>query len=292
MVKEYYRPATLAEAFKLQTAASAWLAGGSSLLCTESPSVPGNRTMADVPERLIDLKLIVPAAVARENGNLVIGAGSSFQDILDSDQVFAALRAAAGSMSNRNVRNRATVGGNLADNRSCASLTPLFLAMGTSLQIASSSEVIETVPLEAWLVQPKGLVLKVIVPCPENMLAVSRHSSRTACDVATVVMAVSCRQHDGRLTDLRIVAGGFGPHAEQRSDLERLFENQTLPERPAIETAVRPLLKALDDVRGSAGFKSQLGAVLLADLLHELAARPENFSLQPSPATRIPEVRS
>lgn len=290
MVKEYYRPATLDEAFKLKTGAAAWLAGGSSLLCTESPSVPGNRTMADVPERLIDLKLIVPATIARENGTLVIGAGASFQDVLESDQAFAALKAAAGSMSNRNVRNRATVGGNLADNRSCASLAPLFLAMGASLQVAASAEVIETKQLEDWLASRKGLVLKILVPCPENTVAASRHSSRTACDVATVVMAVSGKAQGGRLADLRIVAGGFGPHAERRSDLERLFENRALPDRPAIEAAVRPLLKALDDVRGSAGFKSQLGAALLADLLHELAARPQSFSTRSAPVSSIPEV--
>ncbi|HOZ73474.1 MAG TPA: FAD binding domain-containing protein, partial [Spirochaetales bacterium] len=108
MVKEYYRPESLGEALDLLARPGALaLAGGTYALAFEA---------RDKPERVVDLASVLPRAVEAKGGALSIGAGATFQELIESEAIPSAIKAAAATMSNRNTRNRATVGGNLGAN--------------------------------------------------------------------------------------------------------------------------------------------------------------------------------
>ncbi len=176
------------------------------------------------------------------------------------------------TMANRNTRNRATVGGNLGANKSCASLVPLFLALGASLECRTGAGPSRTVSAESWLAAPEGIVLSVSVPLAAGVLAAGSRASRTACDLATCTAAVAYRLEAGIVKGLRVAMGGFGPRAACRPDLSALFEGKSLPAKDAIEALALPLLSAKGDHRGSAAYKSRRGAVILADALHAAEA--------------------
>jgi probable selenate reductase FAD-binding subunit len=275
-VKRYLRPSGLAEALAAKRAEpeAAYLAGGTFLLAGDG---------RDRPESLIDLGSALPRGVALEGSGpglaLSIGAGTSFQELAESRELPACLLEATLSMANRNTRNRATVGGNLAADKSCSSLIPILLALGAELELASPySPEPRRIGLESWLGSRDGLgavsrnvdiVLRILVPIGSGKLAAYRRWNRVSCDLSVLSAAVAYTLEGGAVRSLRIALGGLGPKARRFAELEALFEGSPLPSREGIEARVAPLLRPLGDLRASAAFKRLRGAQLLADALTE-----------------------
>lgn len=280
MVRDYYKPNDIDDALAALAAPGAVALAGGTFLLAGSLRGAG-------PEiaRAVDIFGLLPRGVTKLEGaasagtpaasgsaagaGWLIGAGTTFQELIDAAETPACLKSAALSMANRNTRNRATVGGNLGANKSCASLVPILLALDASVEYRVRGGGAALKPLEAWLAAPEGLVLNVIVPAqPAGSRVAALRASRTACDLATATAAVRYALDGGTVIGLRVAMGGFGPHAGLRPDLAALFDGKPLPPEAEIEAAVRPLLSAKADQRGSAEYKRARGAALLADALH------------------------
>ncbi len=282
MIETYSRPANLAEAIKLKAAdpASRYLAGGTFLLAGDKREKPAS---------LIDIGAILSSGIERRGDELLIGAGATFQDVADAAAAPSALREAARQMANRNVRNRATVGGNLGAGKTCASLVPVLLALDARVSVAiaasfgasGDSDALNegVVPLSDWLASPEGLVVSVRLKLPLGRRAATARWARVACDLSVLTCAVACtpaRQSAGAagldpaspVMDVRVVLGGLGPRARRFPEIETLLEGKPLPAKAEIEAAVAPLLDPIDDHRGSAAFKRLRAAALVADALH------------------------
>ena len=260
MVKEYYRPAGIGEALELlAVSGTVAIAGGTAVLAFEAK---------DKPERIVDVGKLLPKAILRRGDELIIGACATFQEVVEFGQMPAVIAAAAHSMANRNTRNRATVGGNIAANKSCSSLAPIFLVLGATVEYQERGKPAVSSALVQWLEAPRGLLLNVRVKLEKGARVASLRASRTACDIATATAACAYRVDGGKIRDLRIAVGGFAAHAQLRPDIARLFEGKALPSKAAIDEAVDPLLKAIADQRGSADYKRLRGAALVADALH------------------------
>lgn len=272
MVNEYHRPESLDEALQLLTAPGAVaLAGGTWLLAFEA---------RDKPERVVDISRVIPRGVSGQAGEpggqasraLSIGAGTTFQELIESDAAPRVLKDAALTMGNRNTRNRATVGGNLGAGRSCSSLAPVLLALGASLEYREpGSRAPALAALSDWLERPRGLVLRVAVPLAPGVRAAALRASRTACDIATCTAACAYRLEGGAVRGLSLALGGFGPRPAARPDIAALFEGRPLPPKADLERAILPLLAARSDARGGADYKRLRGAALAADALHGAA---------------------
>lgn len=248
-------------------AGTSFLAGGTFLLA-------GDRR--EKPPTVIDVGRILPKAIERSGGALSIGAGATFQDLVDSAAVPAILRDAALSMVNRNVRNRATVGGNIGAGKSCASLMPVFLALGAKLRVAtpsSGSARPETRIIAEWSGRPEGIILSIDLELGTGMKGAFARWTRTACDVSVLTACVAYRAEGGpagggALRGLSIAMGGLGPHARRFPELVAPFEGRPLPSTADIESIAGPLFQPRSDWRGSAAFKRLRAASLLADALH------------------------
>ena len=260
MVKEYFRPESLGEALDLLARPGALaLAGGTFALAFEA---------RDKPERVVDLATVLPRSIEAQGGTLTIGAGATFQELIESKATPTVIKAAAMTMANRNTRNRATVGGNLGANKSCSSLAPILLALDASVTVAERGQAPARRSLESWIAAPRGVVLSVEARLTPGLMVAALRHSRTACDVATATAACAFRLDGGKVAGLRIAVGGFGPHAAVRPDLASLFEGKPVPTKAEIEKAVSPLLSTVSDTRGSAEYKRLRGAALVADALH------------------------
>jgi CO/xanthine dehydrogenase FAD-binding subunit len=270
MVNEYIKPASLEAALDILESkpGATLLAGGTFILAGylrgSSPTSPAKAT----PETVIDIGPLLPKVIRKDAGMLFIGAGVSFQELSEATAAPAQLRAAALSMANRNTRNKATVGGNLGANKSCASLVPFFLAADAVVTVQRKGEKQTEMPLAGWLAAPQGIVLTVSFPLVAGILAATARSSRTACDVATSTAAVVYRLEGKTIRDLRIALGGFGPHARRWPELEARFEGKSLPSKAEIEKEAAVFLCVQGDQRGSVDYKRLRGAALLADALH------------------------
>ena len=194
--------------------------------------------------------------------------------MLDSTILPEALRRAALGMANRNIRNRATVGGNIGADKSCSSLIPFFLAAEASYRRFSASPI----GAEDWQALPTAAEKGIVEAVEFAFLASRRFAygkySRTSCDVAVLTCAVSADFETGLLRRFRIAMGGLSPRSRRFPELETLFEGKKIPSRAEIEAAAAPLFTPLADARGSAAFKRLRAAVLLADVISSLEERP------------------
>jgi putative selenate reductase FAD-binding subunit len=268
MVQEYTRPSSIEEALAARAAnpASRFLAGGTFLLA-------GDRR--EKPEAVIDIGRLVPAAVERRGELLSVGAGATFQDLADSDIVPSVFRKAVLTMVNRNVRNRATAGGNLAAGKSCATLAPLALAFEARIhfsELVNGAVNAGSMAAAEWMAAPRGLLTAIEFPLgPKAHPARAAYGryARTSCDLSVLTVAVVMAGGPGPVSGLRIAMGGLGPRARRFPELEELFEGKSLPQKADIEALARPLFSPRADWRGSAGYKALRAASLLADALHD-----------------------
>jgi len=210
----------------------------------------------------------------------VIGAGCTLQELADAPEIPEALREAALGMGSRNVRNRATVGGNIAADRPCSCLIPSLLVLDATLQVAGMDGVgaglTRQIGLAEWLQAPSGLILEVKLPTADALAAGSRRAAyarwaRTATDAAVLGVAVSFRLQETSIRDLRVAIGGVASKSRRDHKLEKRFESwpvqASVDDRPAIEAAALPFL--LPDEFGTVGadFRRVRGAALFADVL-------------------------
>lgn len=267
MVKEYARPASIDDALGLYESVpgSVLLAGGTFLLAGYSF---GSQIVRN-PLSVIDIGRLLPSSAERKGDVLSIGAGCTFQNLADSDAVPSVFKQAALSMANRNVRNRATVGGNIAANKSCASLVPLFLALDAEVEFASRGKPVARRLLTDWLGRPEGILLSVSVRMTSGLYGSGKRYRRTACDIATATAAAVFTRDGNLLRNVRIALGGFGPVAKRYPELEAELEGKAPGTQAEIEDLAARHLSAITDQRGSAEYKIKCGSVLLADALLE-----------------------
>jgi aerobic carbon-monoxide dehydrogenase medium subunit len=128
----YQQPTSLADAQKAVSAAGArFLAGGQSLL-------PAMKLGLSAPETLVDLGGIAELKSIRVSGGTVtLGAMATHASVAESQAVrdtLPALAELAGNIGDRQVRNRGTIGGSLANNDPAADYPAAVLALGATIQ--------------------------------------------------------------------------------------------------------------------------------------------------------------
>ena len=128
---EYHRPQTLSGALAdLAKPDAKALAGGMTL-------IPTMKQRLAAPSALIELRDIPElTGVARDGGNLTIGAMTRHNEVNRNPVVQAAIPALAklaGGIGDPQVRNRGTIGGSLANNDPAADYPAAVLALGATV---------------------------------------------------------------------------------------------------------------------------------------------------------------
>ncbi|MDX9721400.1 MAG: FAD binding domain-containing protein [Myxococcota bacterium] len=260
---QFHRPHSLPDALRLKQQLGSkafFLAGGTELNNLHS--------RIDV-EHLIDIQNLGLDELRAEPAALYIGARVRVQALLESSLVPPCLRQAASHMANRNIRNVATIGGQLGSNRACADLLPALLALYAEVELATVDGE-QRIPLCEWSdAQASSLILRFIVPLqPERQVAVAAHS-RTANDLSIITAAAGLRREAGLARDVVLALGGVAAHGLRLREVEARLEGQALPAQDELEAMIAQPLTPISDHRGSAAFKRQLAAVLGARALHQ-----------------------
>lgn len=166
---EVLTPSSLAElraALRGSTAATRLLAGGTDLML--ALRADGSR-----PDRLIDLSgMHELSCVQAENGLLRIGATTTFADLCGHATLAtraACLVQAAAEVGSVQVRNVATIGGNVANAAPCADALTALLALRAHAAVLNGAGKVEQRPLGALLRPTGGTAL----PAEEAILGFS-----------------------------------------------------------------------------------------------------------------------
>ncbi len=299
-IKSYWRPASLAEATAIlsREPGARVLAGGTDLLVAA-------REKGLPLETVVDLKAIPglagvsilaahPAAPGGVPGQerLRVGALTTIHEIESSPylrRTFPLLAEAAAMLGTRQIRNRATVGGNVANASPAAETACPLLAADAVAHIASPGDDSGTgreVPLSSFFVGPGRTVLRpgevlTAVECPAFPTLGQRPGSRRrgqsgglafgsayiklgprrAVDIAVVnVAALVGLDGDGRVAQARIALGSVAPTAFRALEAEAVLSGGE-PTEAIINTAARAAQAAarpIGDVRASAWYRSEM----------------------------------
>ncbi|MBI4702510.1 MAG: FAD binding domain-containing protein [Deltaproteobacteria bacterium] len=261
-VEQFLRPSSPAEAVALRARSGAvFLAGGTEL----------NRGGTPRASTLISLAALPLRFVRAEGGAVLLGPMLTLQEIAAGlpSPGLGILCEAARAVGNRSIRNLATLGGNIAANKSCADLIPSLLVLGASL-VLLGPEGEREVALDGHLSAPDraALILAVRVPRPRPGVRLGRQRfSRTANDLALVNVALLVRLDGTRLAEARLALGGVAPRVVRLPGAEAVLTGADLSAGcdallGRLDEAVRCSVHPISDLRGSADFKRELAAVL------------------------------
>lgn len=274
----YLRPASVEETCALLAEGDGSmkiLAGGTDLLVQM-------RQGKVQPNALISLKDVPELSFVRleKGGSLVLGAATPLGTVENSPEIlgsFPALAETASWIGSVQVRNRATVGGNLCNAAPSGDMAPMLIAFGAEAVIAGAQGE-RALPLEEFFMGPgrtalgSGELLKAIkiAPAPAGSYAKYMKAFRSAMDIATVGVAarvtfsVDSDATPGVVEDVRLVLGAVAPTPIRARDSEQMLRGATLDEETILRVSRQTAQEArpITDVRAPAKYRTTLVEVL------------------------------
>ena len=229
------------------------------------------------PALVVDLSGVKELrAIERDaGGGLRIGAAVTARELELDARVRAEYPAIAESgalVGSIQVRNLATVGGNLCNAAPSADMAPPLMALEAEAVIVGPKGR-RRVPLASFfqgvhrtVLGPDELLLELVVPkpAPHSGGNYVRHTPRRELDIAVVGVASQLTLANGVCAKARIALASVAPTPVRAGEAERALEGQPLtPER--IEAAATLAVSAaspISDQRGSAEYRRHLVRVL------------------------------
>ncbi|RME84121.1 MAG: xanthine dehydrogenase family protein subunit M [Caldilineae bacterium] len=281
---DYYEATSLEEAVSLlgrYDGRASILAGGTDLLVEMKEGLRA-------PACLVNIKRIpgLDELSYTPGEGLRIGAAVTVRQVERHPAVrqhYAGLAQAACQLGSVQVRNRATVVGNICRASPSADTAPPLIADG-ALVCLFGADGTRTVPLEEFFTGPGQTVLRAheIVtelrlpdPIPHTGQVYLKHGRRLAMELATVGVAVSLTLQDEICTRVRIVLGAVAPTPIRASEAEAVLEGRS-PDSTLVSMAAVKAQEAsrpIDDVRSSAAYRRQMVRVLTLRALEQALTR-------------------
>ena len=267
---QYFEPNFLDEALVLldRFAPDSYVLAGGTILAPHLRPGPARGTLVNVKRvrELHEIEVDSP-------GVLRIGALVTARELHESDLVLAhapLLAAAAGTLGAPQLRNVATIGGNLCSGISSADLSVALLACDSRCIVAGGPTGPVALALDQFLSGRPGagsrlMLTAVEVPACSANTAYQKMQVRQAFEIALVNVAVAVELASGTIARARVALGGVAPRPLRARNAERHLEGKVTTARiarTAAEIAARDDAKPQTDHRASAEYRRQIAAVL------------------------------
>lgn len=220
-------------------------------------------------DRVLDLLEIAELRGIREiDGGIEIGATTTFTEIGRSTAIraaFPALAEAAGQIGGWQIQNRATLGGNMANASPAGDSLPVLLALDATV-VAAGAGGLREIPYTGFhtgyrktALQPGEIVARVRIPIPPQgtIQAFRKVGTREAQAISKVVVAMTGRIAEGRITELRLAAGSVAATPVRLRDAEGLLREMAAgPEAADLAgRAAAGEVEPIDDVRSTSDYR-------------------------------------
>lgn len=277
---DYIRASSVAEAISLlgQHRDAKLLAGGHSLLPLMKFRLASPGTLIDIG-RLDELKGIMMVVGASR-----IGALTTHAMIADSVHVPRALSEAAGMVGDPQVRNRGTIGGNVAHADPASDLPTVLTALGATFNVAGPSGERSVsaddffIDLFTTALGDGEFLTSVDVPTEaEGTGSAYAKLPNLASQYAIVGTAAVVTLTNGKCTAARVAVGGLTSSATRTPSVEQALVGNNLVEETiaAAANAVQNDLTTdiISDIHASADYRKAMAAVYLRRALDRAVAR-------------------
>ncbi len=274
----YFSPSSLGETFKMlrdYKGKLRLLAGGTDLLVKMKKG-------AVSPDVVVDLSKISELSfIELAGGNLRIGGLTRLADIGESFLVrekAPALAEAIDVLASSQVRNRATIAGNLCNASPAADTAPPLLALDASVKLRSPDGE-RIVPLAEFFLGPEQTVAKpdevlteVIIPLQEGSSAFIKLGRRKAFTLSVTSVAAFTRVKNGRFEEVRVALGAVAPTPMRARKVEEALKGKEVNGENIEKAAalVKEDCCPITDVRASAEYRTEMSYVLTKRALHKV----------------------
>jgi carbon-monoxide dehydrogenase small subunit/xanthine dehydrogenase small subunit len=273
----YYRPRSLEEALEILAQRNGEVrpvAGGTDILVGAKDGQVNRGALFDltaVPEL---------GGIEEVDDHLRIGAAVTHTEIAASSlaaRYAPALPEACALMGSPQVRNRGTVGGNLANASPAADTAPPLFVADAVVDVVSISDR-RAIPIAAFfggprqsVLAPDELIVAVRVPRRSGVRAAFlRLGQRRAQSISKVSLAVAMTFKDGRPSWVRVALGAVAPTVIRATETEKALMAGGYDALRLARDAVRQEVRPGDDVRSTREYRREMTAVLLERAIRKL----------------------
>ena len=276
---EYFAPDTADEAVRIlaeKGASARVLAGGTDVMVrVRRGMVPENETALLSIHRVKGL-----GGVTMDGEEVVVGATTTASELI-ADPVIRVhvpiLARVADRLASAQIRNVATIGGNLANASPAGDLiNPLLLLDATIVLLSRDGE--RRVPVADFFTGPGETVrrpdellarIRVPIPPPERVLTFEKAGTRPAMECSVVTVGLAFTPDGDALRDVRVAFGSLAPVPLRGRETEAVLEGATLDDAvlAAASAAAANEVSPISDVRGSAAYRTVLATEFLRRLL-------------------------
>ncbi len=231
------------------------------------------------PEFVLNIKNIKELNYVRQNKGLEIGALTTITAIRESEFIkkeYTSLYDAAEWFGTPQIRNMATVGGNICRSSPSSDMVPPLMALDATLKLAGPKGE-RTVPIEAFAVGPgenvldREILTEIFIPQQETSSStVFLKLKRSSADLAKASCAVRIVMRDSKCKDIRIVLGAVADKVLRVKKTEEILKGQKVTDAVIEEAGRKASQEAqpITDVRSTAGYRKQMIEVLVKRLIH------------------------
>ena len=228
------------------------------------------------PAELLDLSRVEELRTwRRDNGRVFVGSGMTFARITRELASFRPLVEASRSVGSPQIRNRATIGGNLGTASPAGDALPVLAAYGADIVVASQARE-RRLPWNEFFTGPKRCALEpdeLIVGAEWDAVAGPGSFAKVGTRNAMVIaIAGICVQLDPHGRSVRVALGSVAPTVVRAPEAEELAAGAIAwdePDRPPAESFVAEFARLaaaaaspIDDVRGTAAYRRHVVEVL------------------------------
>ncbi|HUT48516.1 MAG TPA: xanthine dehydrogenase family protein subunit M [Alphaproteobacteria bacterium] len=283
--EEYVAPTSLKAALEaMADGAATCVAGGTDLWVQKDE--PG-RTIG---KRLVNIKHVPElAGITETAGGIRLGALVTMTQVLDSAllrKMVPVLPATADKFASVQIRNAATVGGNVANASPAADFVIPLLCLDAVVALASlkaGKVATRTIPIAEIFTGPGRTKMvpgelitgvKFAVPKAGFHAGFAKTGPRPALEIALVSLGFAAYLDGTTMRDVRLALGAVAPTPIRAHKTEAVLEGQTI-DAELIERASDALDKEIapiDDHRGSAWYRRRLARAYLTQELSNAVA--------------------
>ncbi len=271
---DYYKPRTISDALSLQSESSVFIAGGTDLGVLLSDFIVE-------PEALIDITGIEELKGIRvTDKEIIIGACAGIGETAVHKSIPVCLAEGAASIGSPQIRNMATIGGNICNASPCGdTLTPLLVL--DAVFVISGMDGEKNVKCSDFFLGPKKTVLKekellkeIRIPV-EKLKGISDFrmiGKRNGQTISQVNAAVWVDIRDGIIKDIRMAAGSVAPVPLRLINTEQAVTGLSLNSdtmKILIQTAENEI-KPISDVRATDEYRRSLIGAMLKEMFSEI----------------------
>jgi CO/xanthine dehydrogenase FAD-binding subunit len=267
---DYHLPASLEEALRIKAdrgAEARFVAGGTDVMVLKRAG------RLDF-EALISLRRVPEVTgICEEADSIIIGGGVTLTQLMKSDLVrikLPSLHDAVSVMGCTQMRNLATVGGNVMSAVSSGDTIPPLMTLDAQVRL-TSTEGHRTVPLSEFFPGPRQtkandaevlVALEIPKPLPGCGMAFHKLGRRAALDLAVVSIALllELEPGGGRIARARAAAGAVGPTPIRLYEAEKALTGAAPGEELFAQAAQAALKESSpwDDVRASRWYREEM----------------------------------